>query len=276
MEQQLMKTYYKSCFPADLVFRWLRINGNREISFGLCSKGYLRFLTFDTVEEFREKLLSVVPERIDVGAIYRDRPTRYNNARAVGKELVFDIDLTDYSRDCCVEKSVCRRCFTLIKVAVKLLDYSLREEFGFEKIGFVFSGRRGIHCWVTDDMALGLSEIERGEIVRYYNSVMDRKDYPSEYCRILREHCSFVGDGEVGEEELFGRMYLRLDKDVTQRIKHLIKMPFSIHPDTGVVSVPVDPDTIDATELDDFPRLGDILEHPDRLVPYMEVMKAWM
>lgn len=272
MDEQLLRRYYKSLFPADLLCRWLRIDETREISFGLASRGFLRFLTFGSADELVERLLSVVPERIDVGAIYRDRPMKHNSPAVVGKELVFDVDLTDYPRTCCVDKAVCEKCFVLIKAAVRLLDHSLRKELGFERVGFVFSGRRGVHCWVADDAAVRLSDAERGEIVKYYNAVLDRKMYPESYSRILR---GYAEDASLGEDELFERMYLRIDKEVTQQTRHLIKAPFSVHPDTKLIAVPIDPETLDSMRLQDLPGLADVLENPKLLRPYVEIAERW-
>jgi DNA primase small subunit len=46
------------------------------------------------------------------------------------RELVFDIDMTDYDeiRTCCSGAAICRRCWGYIAGAVKVLDHTLRGE----------------------------------------------------------------------------------------------------------------------------------------------------
>lgn len=88
------------------------------------------------------------------------------------RELVFDIDMDDYSevRRCCDNgkaKTLCTNCWPFLHVAIQVIRKACRELFGFEKLLFVFSGRRGIHCWIADKRARLLTSKARQAILDF-------------------------------------------------------------------------------------------------------------
>jgi DNA primase small subunit len=91
----------------------------------------------------------------------------------VSRELVFDIDMTDYDeiRTCCSGKGICKRCWGFIAVAVKVLDETIRTDFGYKHLLWVYSGRRGIHCWISDQEACDLSDDSRRAIVGWIDII---------------------------------------------------------------------------------------------------------
>jgi len=68
-------------------------------------------------------------------------------------------------------KTICGKCWQFMVFAIRLLDATLREDFGFKAIMWVFSGRRGVHGWVGDRRARDLTPTARRAIVNYVDMV---------------------------------------------------------------------------------------------------------
>ncbi|XP_059054338.1 DNA primase small subunit isoform X2 [Achroia grisella] len=172
----MLPIYYTRHFPQKVFCRWLACGcsphplSNREMSFTLADDVYLRYLSINNQKELQDLLQKKCPHKLDIGAVYNTKPSvgRYD-AVVLARELVFDIDLTDYDevRTCCQEANVCEKCWLFMVIACEIIDKALKEDFGFQCILWVFSGRRGIHCWVSDYEARVLDSPGRGAVADY-------------------------------------------------------------------------------------------------------------
>lgn len=86
--------------------------------------------------------------------------------------------MTDYDavRTCCQDANICGRCWVFISAAVKVLDSAIRDQFGYTHLLWVYSGRRGIHLWISDKEAMELTDEERKAAVNYLTVVVGGKE----------------------------------------------------------------------------------------------------
>lgn len=54
-------------------------------------------------------------------------------------------------------------------MAMLVMNDILQEDFDFQSILWVFSGRRGIHAWVCDEAAREMNNEMRSAVVSYCN-----------------------------------------------------------------------------------------------------------
>lgn len=360
-----LKVYYGKIFPYAEIFKWMSYGndgkhpacdksyfGRREFSFTLENDIYLRFQSFNRVSQLESSIKEKCPFKIDIGPVYSVDPAKRhayaqsgdNVFTPVERELVFDIDISDYDdvRYCCSGAEVCLACWPLMTVAIKVIDTALRDDFGFSHILWVYSGRRGVHCWVCDGKARRLTNEQRAAIadyfrvykgnensnkkvsltgpvlhpflVRSYNEVLkdffeakllqSQKIFSTEerYEKILEmipdeavtselrgrwhenrrssmskedinifrweqlKHTLQSGKQKAQglrrcvEEIVFCFTYPRLDMEVSKHMNHLLKAPFCVHPKTGRVCVPIDPNNCDEFDPSTVPTLAQLLE----------------
>lgn len=183
-----MLFYYERMLPFRYIFQWLSHSPKatkdftmREFAYEFRLGAYQRYNSFSSVEEFKKSVVNANPTRFEVGAVYTVNPKERKNLpksamKPISKELVFDIDLTDYDeiRTCCLKTDICTKCWRFIQVAAQVVTAALKEDFGFEHMVWVFSGRRGAHCWVSDARARNLDEMARKSIVEYLDVLGSR------------------------------------------------------------------------------------------------------
>ena len=182
-DAQIMLQFYSRLFPFRQLFQWLNHGikpcadfANREFALTLPNDAYLRYQSYPSADLLRKDILRLIPSRFEIGPVYttnpRDRKTlRKSSAfRPLSKEIVFDIDLTDYDdiRTCCDKANICHKCWTFATMAIKVVDTALREDFGFEHVLWVYSGRRGVHAWISDKEARELDDEKRKALTGYF------------------------------------------------------------------------------------------------------------
>ncbi|CAD7947182.1 unnamed protein product [Amoebophrya sp. A25] len=176
---EFLPIYYDRFFPFEDLVGWMggeEKNKKREIAFQLPPEIYIRFQSYHTAQAWREAVKKSKPDRMEIGPLYSQEPRMKDGVHkdmffAEERELIFDIDMDDYDevRTCCTGAKICRKCWVFLKAAMLLLDHILREDFGFQHLMFVYSGRRGVHCWVSDPEVMRLTNEQRSAIIEYVN-----------------------------------------------------------------------------------------------------------
>ncbi|CAH0475049.1 unnamed protein product [Peronospora belbahrii] len=141
---ELLQLYYDRLFPYQQMTQWLSYDKGedflfrRELSYTLENDTYIRYKAFRNAEEFKTSMVKTLPFKIDIGAVFSISPADK------GKFMV---------------------------AAVEVLNAALRDDFGFENLLWVYSGRRGIHCWVADERARELENEARSAVVGYLSLI---------------------------------------------------------------------------------------------------------
>ncbi|KFR01007.1 DNA primase small subunit, partial [Nipponia nippon] len=195
------------------------------------------------------------------------------------------------------------------------------EDLGMKHRLWVYSGRRGVHCWVCDDAVRKWSPVLRAAAVEYLTLVKVGAegaghplptpqadpsvppgrsrdceevsaislDHRPQHREPLQAEFPKKRDSVQRWELLKGRMertrraagtgksapcyadweimlqycFPRLDINVSKGVGHLLKSPFSVHPKTGRISVPLDLQRLDQFDPFAVPTISSLCQELD-------------
>jgi len=187
---EIMLAFYKRLYPYKSIFGWLNHEHvptkrftHREWAFTLPPDTYVRYQSFADADDLKKQVCQLNPTRFEIGPVYSAKPRDRKTVRAANftpqlRELVFDIDMTDYDeiRTCCSGADICKRCWVFIAAAVRVLDHAIRDQFGYTHLLWVYSGRRGIHLWISDKEAMELTDEQRRALVGWLTVIQGGKE----------------------------------------------------------------------------------------------------
>ncbi|MHA1668820.1 MAG: DNA primase catalytic subunit PriS, partial [Candidatus Heimdallarchaeaceae archaeon] len=177
-----MSDYYREKFPMDFFMSFIGLSDFQNREFGFVVKGnrFIRNTSFANTEEFRDFMVKKSVFHAYVGAVYEKPPSKENPIQKNKwkyREFIFDIDIDEYDlvRTCgCKGDQYCKDCWSLIQDAAIFIEETMKEDFGFKNMVWIFSGRRGVHGWIVDSSAKYFEQLQRVAILNYLTFIHDK------------------------------------------------------------------------------------------------------
>ncbi|MCG3216720.1 MAG: DNA primase catalytic subunit PriS [Candidatus Heimdallarchaeota archaeon] len=205
---ETISEYYEKKFPMKKFMSFIGLSEfkNREFGFVVGNNRFIRNLSFQNTDHLREFMVENSVKDAYVGAVFDQPPSRENPIQKIKwkfRELIFDLDIDEYDayvdggekgekqyvgvRSCgCRDDEYCDECWSLIQDAAIFIDQTMKEDFGYKNITWIFSGRRGVHGWVREKEPIEFDRNQRRAILDYLTFIHDPtrtqsiEDIPSE------------------------------------------------------------------------------------------------
>ena len=171
--------YYKNVFPHKtictlLAQEWTGASqlDKREVCIETTESSYIRWQSVSSPAELQHLLTRLNAAKFHTGAIYSNPPRLKKKGLvmdALKRELVFDIDLNDYTTLGIDPNDIdaCDHAWPIVALGFRIVKQILFSHFDFKFSILVYSGRRGAHLTFYDAAACELTNEARAAIVAF-------------------------------------------------------------------------------------------------------------
>lgn len=258
--RSLLNHFWRHCFPSALptLSKIITQDGKRDwktieiaARFVIQDKEIMsRKTEYTCPQDLLDYVQSKNPCCLELGGIFpvpgvgeiRSEQRKNKKLLNIVGPLVLDVDINEeYSIlrtgvcKCGKNKKVCSTCWKLIfEPSRVVLEFILKKFFGFQKVFFVFSGRKGYHAWVCDDRVWEWNEQQRRVVIER----IQNEDINDEFVSCVR---NILGDIYYMDDSplLWKTWFPKLDLGPTCDASHLCKLPLTVHPVTKRITCPI-------------------------------------
>ena len=177
--------FYRDHYPWKALVTFLTRHGDElcKREFAVEGDYYRRYVVAKDADELKSEVLKMRGlKSFHIGPLYNDCVVRsaaqeHAHSWPTRRELVFDLDLTDYdfleleTPEGDVDADACDKAWCVCAVGIFVLQWLLKHAFGFQEFVVVYSGRRGAHLYVCDDKAMNLPDDVRAAITDFFKFV---------------------------------------------------------------------------------------------------------
>ncbi len=279
MKNNLFDLYYKNLFPHDLIINYLyniEIGlDNREYAINYLNNNYFtRYISITNNNDYINKIANKNVSRIEIGPIYETninlRLFDKNNLKPYGKELVLDLDISDYKDvlncTCPNENIICKNCILLFKYNIKIINLILIDNYKINQFFWLFSGKKGFHCIIYDELIFTKNEKFREKFIQIFENyrtiklindidyIKDKFLFKKNVKRKIKKYYDILNSRDIiksknlnnnNNNKIIYKKKLffiipKIDKMVSIKLNHLSKIAYSIHPSTLIISTIID------------------------------------
>lgn len=209
-------------FAHELRLQYVTADGSAEVfkSVWCCDSSSLRL----TLERLR-------PFAMHLGAIRAPPREGEKLGKVVSQPFVLDLDRPKrLLPGCACVDRLCAVCWPAMANSALVVRQAARSLFEAD-VRMLFSGRRGVQVHVLSEALAHADEESRAAATKLFVAALREATEPT----------------------------YPLDCGPSEQLGHVVRVPFSVHPETGNFSVPLDPDHIRAFDPSRAPNVRDVM-----------------